>query len=543
MQSPRKILLLLAFLFTGAGSWASGVDGLDPHFSSQRGIYDRQFQVVISCERPEAQIVFTTDGTMPSEVNGEVVEVGKPVVLPVDKTMIVRAYVREGNDRSTVLTHTYLFPADILKQFKMVVSDEYRAEVIKSFSAAPIVSIVASHDDVFGEEGIYTNPLKEGEEWKKHCSFEWIPPKKKSAQVNCGIKIQGAAGRTRSEKKSFRLMFQKKFGAPKFKAKIFPESKVKQFDSLILRNPTHDSWTIQNPQWRKNARYVNDRWTAETHRLMGHLAPHHRWVHLFLNGSYWGVYDVCERPDEHFASAHLGGEDEGYDVFNADGLRSGSQEARNQLEEFIKKGGLDDPETFRTLQEHLDLNAFIDLVLLNSYSSNTDWLTRNYWLIGKQGSAPKFRFVSWDAEPIFWEKWASFENRRRQTGLNYNPLANQKILTDHHGIGFLMRHLNKSTRFKELFNKRAKLHLQVGGLLSNEKASARYRAQLDRVEKLLPAETARWGQLFDGEQFGIQTESWKKLTGEESWLFAEFFEKRSGVLFNLLTGKESGDSE
>jgi hypothetical protein len=39
----------------------------------------------------------------------------------------------------------------------------------------------------------------------------------------------------------------------------------------------------------------------------------------------------------------------------------------------------------------------------------------------------------------------------------------------------------------------------------------------------------RWGGVADPEResYGPKTEKWEKLTGEESWLFQEFFPKRS----------------
>jgi len=30
-------------------------------------------------------------------------------------------------------------------------------------------------------------------------------------------------------------------------------------------------------------------------------------VHLYLNGVYWGVYNAVERPDEQFAAEYYGG--------------------------------------------------------------------------------------------------------------------------------------------------------------------------------------------------------------------------------------------
>src|ERR1044072_776054 len=51
-------------------------------------------------------------------------------------------------------------------------------------------------------------------------------------------------------------------------------------------------------------------------RAMGGLAGHNRYVHLFINGLYWGVCDPSERPDASFSSAYLGGEKDNYDALD-----------------------------------------------------------------------------------------------------------------------------------------------------------------------------------------------------------------------------------
>jgi|GEM_PF-2004858 len=224
-------------------------DRSDPNFSSPGGVYQASFNLVLSCTSLGTSVIYTTDGTLPSLKNGTRTEAGKPALLRIGK----------------------------------------------SFQRIPSVSLVMAHEDLFGPKGIYLNSKESGDGWEKPCSFEWIKPKGKgSDQVNCGVEIQGSSSRIFSPKHGFQLAFKSKYGPKKFKGRIFPESSVKKFDSLVLRSPTHDSWAVANPELRKNARYVNDAWAADTQRLMGHLSPQHRWVHLFLNGFYWGIYAIVE---------------------------------------------------------------------------------------------------------------------------------------------------------------------------------------------------------------------------------------------------------
>ena len=45
---------------------------------------------------------------------------------------------------------------------------------------------------------------------------------------------------------------------------------------------------------------VENKWRAQRYGVHG------TFVHLYINGYYWGLYNVVERPDEWFASEHFG---------------------------------------------------------------------------------------------------------------------------------------------------------------------------------------------------------------------------------------------
>ena len=65
---------------------------------------------------------------------------------------------------------------------------------------------------------------------------------------------------------------------------------------------------------------------------MGQPSTHNTYVHLYINGLYWGLYDPAERPDDAFLAEHLGGERDDYDVikdFNE--LFAGSKTVWNEM--------------------------------------------------------------------------------------------------------------------------------------------------------------------------------------------------------------------
>ena len=88
-----------------------------------------------------------------------------------------------------------------------------------------------------------------------------------------------------------------------------------EFDTLILDAMFNYAWHHQNPVQRDYARFVTDQVVSDLQNLAsGKGAAHGKYVHLYLNGLYWGLYNVHERPDDSFAAEYYGGDKDDYDV-------------------------------------------------------------------------------------------------------------------------------------------------------------------------------------------------------------------------------------
>ena len=71
---------------------------------------------------------------------------------------------------------------------------------------------------------------------------------------------------------------------------------------------------------------------------MGRLASHTTYVHLYLNGRYWGLYRPTERPSAPFLAAHLGGTKEDYDALNSGEAIDGDRAAWETLQSLSQSG-------------------------------------------------------------------------------------------------------------------------------------------------------------------------------------------------------------
>ena len=86
------------------------------------------------------------------------------------------------------------------------------------------------------------------------------------------------------------------------------------FDTLTLHAAFNDHWVWGGAA----AQMQRDQWCRDAQNAMGGYGPHGTYVHLYLNGLYWGLYNMGEKGDASYAAHYLGGEKEEYDAFNSD---------------------------------------------------------------------------------------------------------------------------------------------------------------------------------------------------------------------------------
>jgi len=181
------------------------------------------------------------------------------------------------------------------------------------------MSIVMDPEDLFGSRrGIYSNATGRGDSWERPTSIEIINIDGSTAYVGqCGLRIHSYSWRAhdRTKKHSFRLEFRDEYGPRKMEYKLFPDAPVDRFDSIVLRAQHGRSWAGQ--QYPEQAQYIRDAFARDTSRDMGKIDGHAAFVHLYLNGLYWGLYNPCQRPDTAFSATYYGGDKADWDGINS----------------------------------------------------------------------------------------------------------------------------------------------------------------------------------------------------------------------------------
>ncbi|HEV8603892.1 MAG TPA: lamin tail domain-containing protein [Tepidisphaeraceae bacterium] len=334
---------------------------------------------------------------------------------------------------------------------------------------------------------IYAQKKNTPQLWERGTSVEWINPDGSNGfQVNAGIQIQGNASRepNKSGKHSFRLLFKTQYGASSLDYPVFGDAGANSFDSLILKAGFNNSWIHWDGAQRGKGTLISDRWASDTQIAMGDVSKHGQFVHLYLNGIYWGVYDVMERPEADFAASQFGGEADDYDVMNnEDKLIDGNRLAWDQMFNLVNNTDLSQTANYNAVKQYLDMPSFIDYILLNYYAGNLDWDDHNWYAArhsrvnGVPTNVGGFHFFSYDAENIL------------NGTADYGPLS---LDTDHRPTRLFQR-LKNNADFRQLIGDRIHATFFNDGALTPTVAAARYRMEMAQVDPAVIGESARWG--------------------------------------------------
>lgn len=535
-------------------------------FSSPRGFYDEPFELELATPTPGATIRYTLDGSIP---DAESMLYSDPITI--SKTETVRAFAAaDGLQPSSVETQTYLFVEDVITQSRDTAQSrgfpstwaenpnsppvnydmdqrivgqngtdsfggQYADSIRDDLKSIPSLSIVMEIDDLFGPTGIYSNQLGRGILWERPTSVELIQPDgSEGFQIDAGIRIQGGVSRVISSKMSLRLLFKDDYGASKLQYPLFGNDPAAVFDSVSLRASSGEHLV--------GIHYIRDEFARRSQLTTGNVASHGNYMHVYINGIYWGMYNPVERIDAQFGVNYYGGEKEEYDVYNAGDFQgeqvtaiAGSMDSWNQLIQLSEEVANARTEAERTAaymklqgrnldgsrnpdwEVYLDADNFIDYLITQVYVRNGDWPIRNYYMLRRSGpDSTGFKFFVWDAEFSL------------DQGRNASPTS---ITPDGPGLVYLA--LDSSEAFRVQFSDRVQQHFAPGGAYyvnpenptwdperpADNVPAALYASLVSEIFSPLAAETARWG---DDSAFRPNL-----LIRDEEWLATALFNLQS----------------
>ena len=454
------------------GAAYSGVVA-DTTFSVKRGIYTSPQNVAITTTTPGATIRYTTTSTEPTEATGTVYT--GPITISSTTTLRAAAFA-PGLVPTNTDTNTYIFPADVVTQPNMSTTitqhATYGPQMIAALTDLPSISVVTPATIVDGTSAL--------------CSFEYIPTTGIGVQENAGIENFGGAF-TDFAKKSFRVSFSSEFGATKLSVpELFASharglKPVGKFDQLELRNGSHDM--------AQRGFYMSNIFTDGTMLDMGNLAPHSRFVHLYLNGSYHGMYHLRERWSAAQQSAYLGGPSGSYEAINGNWNVGGWADPGTAYDG--DGTAWQNAKTLRAnyagIRPFVDVKHYVDYMLMFMFGNSED----EYRAVSPKAAGSGFKFVLNDADGFLATQSYMTSVPANRVALRSNPNPGRQN-GDGPGSIFSQLWQQGDPEYKTLLADRIHAHFFNGGALTPSANTARLTAMCNEIQRAFYAESARW---------------------------------------------------
>ncbi len=542
----------------GAANGAGFTDSVKSiSFSTTHGYFSSSFSDTITDATPGSTIIYTTDGTEPSLTNGTVVSPASATATPsvtlnITTTTTLRAaafedaYLPSGTG-----TETYIFPVTVLTQQNTAPVGAYWSSAVnpvsvnavqtysvtQALTSIPTVSLVLPFADMFGPTGIYTNPKQGGDLWERATSVEYFDPNNPTNQfqINAGVRIQGGADRNPQDpKKSFRLFFRSEYGASTLNFPILGTTNPQQsFDHILLKAIHNYSWANPGGTPPNQGDLLRDQFARDTQLAITGNSAAGKWVQVFIDGQYWGLYNVVEEPDATWAAANFGGSKNNYDVLQGSSggidILSGTSDAYfslfNTLTADFADGSIN-PTEYTALKPLVDMKGIADYMINIFYRGDQDApvviggnSARNFYIYRNAASSGPFEFETWDGEFAMGD-------------VNYNRTTVSAPLTP----ALLFQDLKTNPDFAQLFADETYRLFYNGGPLQSDSTvdipRQRYDADATAINIAIVGESARWGS--------VQTTPATPLMRDTDWLSEiasldnNYFPQRSGIVLGQL---------
>ena len=560
----------------------------DTVFSTDGGLYSASVPVTITCSTQGSTIAYTLNGSEPSPTNGTQVPAPDSLSpatanLTITATTLLRARAwKTGMGASNVDTQSYIFPANVMTQngptpsmgvgtaadtatgwglsgtTPMVLAafpgltqwgvnpaiatdanpdNQFRQN---DLMVLPTLSLVADWKDLFGPsagQGIYppaSGVAQEGVD--RAASLEFLNPGASAVTPNAikGFQTDGNihifGGTSQARWKSLKLSFRFQC-LNDVNYRVYGDDATNKFSNFVLDAAMNNTWMHPtDANQRIRSAFSRDYVMADLqNKMSGAGGFHTRACHLYLNGIYWGIYWLHEKPDHHFGSAYFGGDSADYDAFKhsatagVDGapsaypqtvntqpldpalplgsstitaLNSSSQfynctvlKSYEDMLDLIGSGysapnpvpDLTQPANYNAVAAVLDIDHFIDYMMLNFVGGNQDWADKNLYCGRSRAAGGKWRFASWDAEHTFRTGAENFI----AGGGNEVPRAGQP--KDIHNK------LRVNADYKLRWADRVRKHMFNGGALTVPGMKAAFDFRHAELNDAIRAESARWG--------------------------------------------------
>jgi len=357
-----------------------------PSVSLAAGFYSGT-QVVTASVAGNASIFYTTNGNVPTMRD---YPYQSPITIDTTTVLSFRAFSNGGKLPGKTIKNTYFI-------------DE------EAFSL-PVISISSDENNLWDDStGLYAYGVNANgmypffganfwQKWERFSHIEYFDAsQQKQFEADFGLKIHGNWSRGQ-EQKGLRVDLDHKYGFSTIDYTLIPDKpQLTKYRAFNLRNGGNDFFgsRFRDALMQRNMRHTNVDYMA--------YSP----VVVFLNGDYWGLYELREKMDQQYLRFNHGANPDAVDLISYDHnlgfqVHNGDDSAfYDMLYRITATDPNDDAAFFEVLNNHLDIANYTDYFATEIFYANSDWMgewTNNIKCWREKKAGTKWRYMLWDLD-------------------------------------------------------------------------------------------------------------------------------------------------
>ncbi len=353
-----------------------------PAFSLKAGFYNSTQTLSISS--PTGLVRYTLDGKDPTQTSALY-----STPLNIDSTTVVRARTYSTNPLelpSEIITNTYFINENINLPVVSLTSDPYNL-----FDYNYGIYEFGPNADTVNIPFLGSN-FWQG--WERPANIEYFDQNGTLGfETPSSIAIQGNYSKAWPQR-GFAVKTQENYKGGTINYPLFPDKPtITQYKSFNIRNAGSD-WNTCHMRDRFNQK--NAQKSTSVDMMDGKPCV------LFINGDYWGVYELREKQDKDYIENNSGVPADQIDFLQFDGdIIVGRNTAFLNMSSFIGSNDMSVQTNYNTAKSMLDIENFCDYFITETYIVNIDWLgsyTNNIKFWRPNNPIGKWRYILWDTD-------------------------------------------------------------------------------------------------------------------------------------------------
>jgi gliding motility-associated-like protein len=447
-----------------------------PTMSLPRGFYPGPINVSLACSDPSASIRYTTNGQEPTVASD--LYTG-PIAINATTVLRARSFSATGTP-GFIQTQTYFININTTIPVLSLCSPGFN-NLFSNPAGAGIK--IYGHLEAFNASGAFM--YESFGEYNKHGNDSWAFPQKGVdfiARDQCGY-----------------------FNEIQYP--LFNTSNRPSYQRMMLKCGASDNYPFT---WGNGGAHIRDVFIQSLSEKIGLAIDVRKSEHyqVYINGQYWGLYDMREKVnDPDYTEYYHNQRKEDLDFLSYWGslrIRYGSDAPWQAIWNYVINNPMTVQANYNYAKSELDVKNFIDYVIINTYTVNTDWLNWNtMWWRGTRTPKKRWNYVLWDQD-------ASFNLGHNYTGVpttNYDldPCSYDNLFPNAGPSLGHMKLFNKlmtNPEFESEYLNRYLFLIQNG--LSCAYVLNHFDSLINIITPEMPRQIARWGGNFAQWQTNVQ---------------------------------------